>query len=168
MRYIFANVIAAGPIDWKAPLTAEGQPGIAECEMILADENCEIIESFADASGFCLARYSEHIGSGAIVVGHSVEFHHGALRAAMIPMGIDPHDGRVMTICTMLGLTGHAMKFNGRKGWPTFAEACHWAGVDRAATESAEDNARCLRLVFAQMQRQGIVPEPKVWKERNG
>jgi hypothetical protein len=168
-KFIFLNCIANGALDWKQPLTAEGQPGIADCFMIFEgdDDGPQITAELSGPSAANLNQYAEAIASGVIVVAHSAQYHVGHLRAVMIAMGIDPCDGRTMTLDTMFALTGHAEKFNGRKGWPTFSEACAWAGVDRAATESAEDNARCLRLVFAQMQRQGIVPEPKIWRERN-
>jgi hypothetical protein len=168
MRYIFVNCIAAGPIDWKQPMTAPNQPAIREAAMICTNEELEILwESVGELTAQSLAAYASAIGNSAIVVGHSVEYHHGHLRATMLPMGIETHDGRVQTMDTMFALTGVAPKANGRKGWPTFAEACAWAGVERAATESAEDNARCLRQVFGHMILHGIVPEPKVWKERH-
>ena len=85
----------------------------------------------------------------------------------MIPMGLDPRDGLVHTICTMFGLTGHVPKFNSRKGWPTFAECCHHLGIERASIETAEDNARCLVRVFQWMQKIGAEPVPKIWKDRN-
>jgi DNA polymerase III epsilon subunit-like protein len=163
-RYVFVSCIANGPVNWKASLTAEGQPGIADCHMIyVGDDEIEI----PDASAAALVRYSNLIGGGAIVVGHSVEFHAGILRAAMLAAGIDPHDGRVNTICTMLGLTGRVQKHNGRKGWPTFDEACEHFGVTRAGTETAEDNARCLAKIFAGMQTIGAVPQPRIWKDRH-
>lgn len=168
MRYIFVNVIAAGPINWKAPLTAPGQPGIREAFMIFTEsDNSVIITELDGTSSADFARYSEAIASGAIVVGHSVEYHHGHLRAEMIARGTDPCDGRVKTICSMLALTGHVPKFNNRKGWPTFVECCHHLGIERAGTESAEDNARCLARVFEWMEKIGAVPEPKTWRERN-
>lgn len=166
MGYIFVNCIAAGPIDWKRPLTALGQPEIREAFMILTAPDHGDLE-FDARSAAALNAYSNAIAKGFIVVGHSVEYHHGHLRATMIPMGIDPHDGRVHTICTMLGLTGHVPKRNGKKGWPTFDEACDFFCVTRAGTETAEDNARCLMQVFAGMLKIRDVPEPKTWKERN-
>ena len=167
-RYIFANCIAAGPINWKSPLTAEGQPEIAQAAMIGMDSKDESFHlEMTEPNAFNLNVYSDLIGAGAIVVGHSVEYHHGHFRATMIPKGIDPCDGRVQTICTMLALTGHVEKRNGRKGWPTFDEACDHFGVTRAGTESAQDNARCLMAVFAAMQRAGIEPTVRTWKERN-
>jgi DNA polymerase III epsilon subunit-like protein len=172
MRFIFANVIAAGQIDWKRPLTAAGQPPIQEAALIYTDENLDMLhEDVGELSGEILARYASAVGNGAIVVGHSVEYQHGHLRAAMIAAGLDPSDGRAQTICTMFGLTGHVPKQNGRKGWPSFGDVCHHYGITRAGRlgeESAEDNARCLREAFRTMVRLGIVPEPKVWKERNG
>jgi hypothetical protein len=168
MRYIFVNVIAAGLIDWKQPMTAPNQPAIREAAMICTNEELEIMwESVGELTAQSLAAYASAIGNGAIVVGHSVEYHAGHLRALLLARGLEPHDGRVNTICTMFSLIGHAPKADGRKGWPKFAEACAWAGVERAATESAEDNARCLRQVFGHMILHGIVPEAKVWKERH-
>jgi len=167
MRYIFVNCIAAGPVDWKKPLTAQGQPAIKECAMIGTDTEDESFRlEMTEPSGFNLNIYGELIASGAVVVGHSVDYHHGHLRATMIPMGLDPCDNRVKTVCTMMGLTGIAPKANGRRGWPTFSEACAWAGVERAAIERAEDNCRSLVQVFRAMERAGVVPEPKVWRER--
>ena len=167
-RYIFVNCIANGDIDWKSPLTAAHQPSIRDCHMIVQgdDNGPQIIEELAGTDGATLARYSERIAEGRIVVGHSVEYHHGHLRATMIPMGIAPHDGRVRTICTMLGLNGYVVKRNGKKGWPTFGEACEHFGITRATPETAEDNARCLKLVFEGMLRIRDMPEAKVWKER--
>lgn len=168
MRYIFANCIAAGPIDWKASLTAEHQPPIRECFILAQDTEDESFHLEMSApSAFNLRVYSDMIAAGAVVVGHSAESHHAHLRATMIPMGIDPVDGRVHTICSMFSLTGHVPKQNGRKGWPSFDDVCAHYGITRAGTESAEDNARCLLQVFQTMQRLGIVPEPKIWKERN-
>jgi hypothetical protein len=170
MRYIFTNVIAAGPINWKAPLTAPGQPEIADCFMIFAgdDEGLQITDELSGPSASNLCKYAATIGhADTVVVGHSVEYHHGHLRAAMIPMGLDPRDGLVRTICTMFALTGHVPKFNQRKGWPTFAECCHHLGIERAGTESAEDNARNLVKVFRWMEKISAVPEPKIWKDRN-
>ena len=167
MRYVFVNVIANGQVDFKSPYTAAHQPSIRECAMIGTDSYDDSFRlEITEPNAFNLNVYSNLIGDGAIVVGHSVEFHHGYLRAAMIAAGIDPHDGRVKTICTMLSLTGIAPKANGRRGWPTFGEACAWAGVERASRESAEDNARCLMQVFRAMEKAGVVPEPRVWKER--
>jgi hypothetical protein len=168
MRFVFVNCIAAGQIDWKAPLLAAHQPSIREAAMIYTDENLAIEhESVGELSGEELARYANAVANGAVVVGHSVEYQHGHLRAALIAAGLDPSDGRAQTICSMFGLTGLAPKANGRKGWPTFAEACEWACVERAATESAEDNARCLLMVFKNWMDCGPIPEPKIWKERN-
>lgn len=169
MRYVFVNCIAAGPINWKAPLTAPGQPGIREAFMIVRgdDDGPQIIAELDGTSSADLAKYSDLIASGYVVVGHSVEYHHGHLRAEMIARGTDPCDGRVKTICSMLALTGHVPKFNSRKGWPTFAECCHHLGIERAGTESAEDNARCLARVFEWMEKIGAVPEPKIWRERS-
>lgn len=171
MRYIFVNCIAAGQIDWKTPLTAAHQPSIRDCHMIVAgdDDGPQIIDELTGPSAANLARYSELIASGYIVVGHSVEYHAGHLRAAMIPNGLDPCDGRVKTICTMLSLTGHVTKRNGKKGWPTFDEACDHFQITRAGVETAADNARCLFQVFIGMQAIGAVPdEPKLWKDRYG
>ena len=169
MRYVFVNVIANGQVDFKSPYTAAHQPGIRECFMIFAgdDDGPQVTAELSGPTGFNLTKYSDMIGYGdVVVVGHSVEFHVGYLRAALISAGLDPHDGRVKTICSMMSLTGVAPKANGRRGWPTFGEACAWAGVERAATESAEDNARCLVQVFRAMQKAGAEPEPKIWKER--
>ena len=168
MQHIFAIVIADGPIDWKRSLTAEGQPGIRECFMIVQgdDDGPQVIAELDGPTATNLAQYSEYIARGYIVVGHSVEYHVGHLRATMIPMGIDPRDGLTRTICTMLGLTGHVPKFNGRRGWPTFAETCHHFGIERAGTETAQDNAICLARVFESATRAGIEFTPKTWKER--
>lgn len=169
MRYIFVNVIPAGSVDWKRPLTAEGQPSIRDAAMICANENLDVEWEYAgELTAQALAAYSSAVGVGRIIVGHSAEYHHGHLRAAMMAAGLDPADGRTNTICSMMALTGHVPKFNGRKGWPTFAETCAHYGIDRAGEESAEDNARCLMSVFANMQRFGLVPEPKIWRDRNG
>jgi DNA polymerase III epsilon subunit-like protein len=171
-RYIFVNVIANGQVDFKSPYTAAHQPSIKECFMMLTDEtddrpgDLRVITEISEPSAAALNWYSRWIGEGAIVVGHSVEFHHGYLRAAMIPLGIDPHDGRTRTICTMLGLTGHVPKRNGRKGWPSFDECCDFFGITRAGTETAEDNARCLMQVFNGMLKVRDVPEIRTWKER--
>ena len=168
MRFIFTNVIAAGQIDWKQPMTAPNQPAIREAFLIHTDAELETIgEGSPVERSDWLGAYSSAIGAGAIVVGHSVEYHHGHLRAAMLARGIDPHDGRVNTICTMFALTGHVPKQNGRKGWPSFGDVCTHYGITRAGEESAEDNARCLREAFRTMMLAGIVPEPKIWKERN-
>ncbi len=168
VQHIFANVIADGPIDWKRSLTAEGQPGIRECFMIVGDDNGpQIIDELDGPTATNLARYSEYIARGYIVVGHSVDYHHGHLRATMIPMGLDPRDGLTRTICTMLGLTGHVPKRNGRKGWPTFDEACDFFGITRAGVETAEDNARCLIQVFTGMLKVRDLPEVRTWKERS-
>lgn len=177
MRYIFVNCIAAGPIDWKRSLTAPNQPPIKDSFMILAEVGdmiageplgFESIDEWPAANAYNLNKYSNEIGSGAVIVGHSVDYHHGHLRATMLSVGVDLHDGRVKMLCTMLGLTGHVMKRNGRMGWPTFDEACHHFGITRAGEESAEDNARCLVQVFLGMvkMRDGILPEIKIWKER--
>ncbi len=162
-------MIANGTVDWKRPLTAEGQPGIRECHMIVQgdDDGPQVIEELSGTDATTLARYANLISNGYVVVGHSVHFHAGALRAAMIPWGIDPCDGRTKTICTMLQLTGHVPKFNGRRGWPTFGETCHHFGIDRADIESAEDNTRNLMRVFNSMMKMEIVPEPKIWRERS-
>jgi hypothetical protein len=168
-RYIFVNCISDGPIDWKRSLTAEGQPAIRECHMIVQgdDDGPQVIEELSGTDATTLARYANLISNGYVVVGHSVNFHAGALRAAMIPWGIDPCDGRTKTICTMLALTGHVTKRNGKKGWPTFDEACDFFCITRAGTETAEDNARCLMQVFRGMEKIGAVPEPLIWKDRN-
>jgi hypothetical protein len=166
MKLIFTNVIASGPVDWKAPLTAPHQPSIRECFLIVQDEGGTV--EIPEATPTALGQYATYLAKGYVVIGHSVEFHAGALRAAMIPWGIDPCDGRAQTICTMLSLTGRVPKRNGKKGWPTFDEACDFFGITRAGTESAEDNARCLALVFKGMEAIGAVPEPKIWKERHG
>lgn len=168
MQHIFTSVIAKGQVDFKTPLTAAHQPGIRECFMIVQgdDNGPQVIAELDGPTAANLAQYSEYIARGYVVVGHSVDYHHGHLRATMIPMGIDPRDGLTRTICTMLGLTGHAPKFNGRKGWPTFAEACHHFGITRASKETAEDNARCIAHVFQNMIRAGIVPDTRTWKER--
>lgn len=167
MRYIFLNVIANGAVDFKSPLIAAHQPSIREAFGILdnGDGSPPYELDLKDSAN--LNAYSEAIATGAIVVGHSVEYHHGHLRADMITRGTDPHDGRVKTICTMLGLTGHVTKRNGKKGWPTFDEACDHFQITRAGVETAEDNARCLMQVFRGMEAIGAVPaEPKIWKER--
>lgn len=137
--------------------------------MLIADpaKDFEITSELFDPTAENLSAYSRGIAAGWIVVGHSVEYHHGHLRAAMVPIGLDPRDGLTKTICTMMALTGHAIKANGRKGWPTFSEACSWAGVERAGTETADDNARCLLRVFRSMAKAGLVPEPKIWKDRS-
>lgn len=171
MRHIFVYCIAAGQVDFKSPYTAAHQPSIRECFMILTQEDLNgdlhMMEELSGPSAFNLNKYNEAIAhSDTVVVGHSVEYHHGHLRAAMIAAGIDPHDGRVKTICTMLSLTGIVPKANGRRGWPTFGEACAWAGVERASRETAEDNARALMQVFRAMEKAGVVPEPRIWKER--
>ena len=178
MRYIFINCIANGQIDWKTPLTAAHQPSIRECFMIVAGEiqngfghkDFDLLDEQAGPSATMLSRYAELIPYGdVIVVGHSVEYHHGHLRAAMIPNGLDPCDGRVKTICSMLSLTGHVTKRNGKKGWPTFDEACDFFQITRAGVETAADNARCLFQIFIGMQAIGAVPdEPKIWKDRWG
>ena len=168
-RYIFLNCIANGQVDFKSPLTAAHQPSIRECFMIVVgdDDGPQITDELSGPSGTMLSRYAELIRRGdVVVVGHSVEYHHGHLRAAMIPGGLDPCDGRVKTICTMLSLTGHVTKRNGKKGWPSFNEACDHFMITRAGTETAEDNARCLMQVFRGMEAIGAVPEPKIWKER--
>ncbi len=169
MRYVFLNVIADGAVNWKLPLTAPGQPGIREYFMIVRgdDDGPQVIDEFDGSSCVHLVRYAELVASGYVVVGHSVDYHAGHVRAELVSRGIDPHDGQVQTICTMLSLTGHVPKFNGKRGWPTFAEACHHFGIERAAVESAEDNCRNLARIFSAMERLGIVPEPKVWRERN-
>jgi hypothetical protein len=167
MRYVFINVIAAGQVDFKSPYTAAHQPSIRECAMIGTDSEDDSFRlEMTEPSGFNLNVYSNLIGAGAVVVGHSVEFHHGYLRAAMIPMGLDPCDNRVKTICTMLSLADVGVKSGGRKGWPKFQEACDYFHITRAGTESAEDNARCLLQVFRGMENIGVVPEVRVWKER--
>lgn len=169
-NYVFLNVIADGPVNWKSPLTAPGQPGIKDCFMILADEDDgpQITAELSGLDGANLVAYSNAVATGAVVVGHSVEYHHGHLRAEMISRGTDPCDGRVQTICTMLALTGHVQKRNGRRGWPTFDEACDHFLITRAATETAEDNARCLMQVWRGMQSAGIHPDARLWRERNG
>ena len=168
-RFVFVNCVAAGQIDWKTPLTAAHQPSIREAAMIVTKDGL-VAEEYAGPSATMLSRYAELIPYGdVIVVGHSVEYHVGHLRAAMIPNGLDPCDGRVKTICTMLSLTGHVTKRNGKKGWPTFAEACDHFQITRAGVETAADNARCLYQVFIGMQAIGAVPdEPKLWKDRYG
>lgn len=167
-KFIFLNVLANGAVDWTMSLTAQGQPPIGRYHAFIADSDCVVLEELSELSGVHLSRYASLIESGAIIVAHSAQYHAGHMRATMIPMGLDPADGRTSTICSMMALTGHVPKFNGRKGWPTFAEACAHYGIDRAGEESAEDNARCLMSVFANMQRLGIVPEPKIWKDRHG
>lgn len=166
MRYIFVNVIADGPVDWKHSLTARGQPGIADFFMI-AVQNGDVIRELGGTDSRILQTCSDLAGGGFVIVGHSVEYHWGHLRAEMISRGTDPCDGRVQTICTMLSLTGHVPKFNVRKGWPTFAECCHHLGIERANPQTAKDNARNLARVFEWMKKIGAVPEPKIWKERN-
>lgn len=168
MSYIFTNVIAAGPVDWKHPMTAPGQPGIADCHMIVGAEDGKVADELEGLTAVNLSRYATLIAMGFVVVGHSVEYHHGHLRAEMISRGLDPSDGRVQTVCTMFALTGHVPKFNQRKGWPTFAECCHHLGIERAGTETAADNARCLVQVFNWAEKIGAVPEPKIWKDRHG
>jgi hypothetical protein len=169
MRYIFTNVIAKGAVDFKSPFTAAHQPDIRECFMVYVDEDKPaqaFEESFtAEPTSQNLHKYAEAIASGWIVVGHSVSYHHGHLRAELIKRGSDPCDGRIKTICTMLGLAGRVPKFNGRNGWPSFAEVCHHYGITRAGTESAEDNARCLMQAFNSAEHAGIKFEPKIWKE---
>jgi DNA polymerase III epsilon subunit-like protein len=176
MKYIFINCIAAGPVDWKRSLTAPNQPPIKDCFMILAEVGqmlggeplgFESIDEWPAANAYNLNQYAEQTARGAIVVGHSVDYHHGHLRAKMLEIGTDPFDGRVKTMCTMLGLTGYVTKRNGRTGWPTFDEACDHFGITRAGEESAEDNARCLIQVFLGMLRaRENPPEVKIWQER--
>jgi len=170
MNHIFVNCIAAGQIDWKSPLTAAHQPSIRDCHMIVQgdDNGPTVIAELAGPSAENLNRYAEFLARGYIVVGHSVEYHHGHLRVAMMQAGIDPCDGRVNTICTMLGLVGVVPKFNGKRGWPKFDEVCHHYGLDRAGTETAEDNARVLARVFDIATRTGVEFEPKIWKDRHG
>jgi hypothetical protein len=164
MSYIFVNVIADGKVDWQKPLTAEGQPGIRECHMLVTDDDLTSLGEWSgSASG--LRAYNYAIAAGSIVVGHSVQYHHAHLRAIMIGMGIDPF-AKVHTLCTMLGLTGTVVKNNGKKGWPTFDEACNHFGVTRSGTESAEDNARCLLQVYRGMRTAGINPDTRIWKDR--
>lgn len=171
-RFIFTNVIAAGPIDWKKPMTAPMQPAVREAAMIYTDTELNVLhEDVGKVSGEALARFAGAVGKGAIVVGHSADYQFGHLRAVMLARGLDPSDGRALTICTMYGLTGHVPKQNGRKGWPSFGDVCAHYGITRAGPlgdESAEDNACCLREAFRTIIRLGIVPEPKIWKERNG
>lgn len=166
MKYIFANCIAAGPVDWKRPLTAPGQPGIREAFAIIQEGGKTIAELHDLPATSELGVLSHRVAQGFVVVGHSVEFHYGALRAAMIPWGIDPCDGRAKTVCTMLSLANCGVKRGGRNGWPSFQEACDYFQITRAGVETAEDNCRCLVQVFRGMEAIGVVPEPKIWKER--
>lgn len=168
MQHIFVSVIAKGQVDFKSPYTAAHQPAIKECFMIVQgdDNGPQVLMELDGPSATNLNHYSEYVARGYTVVGHSVEYHHGHLRATMIPMGIDPRDGLTKTICTMLGLTGHVQKRNGRRGWPSFDESCEHFGITRAGKETAEDNARCLAQMFQSMIRAGIEPDTRTWKER--
>lgn len=161
--YIFVNVIANGQVDFKSPYTAAHQPSIKEAFGIWVPEEGGPICDLDLMNSADLNLYSDETARGAVVVGHSVEFHHGYLRADMIRRGTDPRDGLVKTICTMLGLTGHVPKFNGRKGWPNFKEVCHHFGIERTTTETAEDNARCLKQAFEIAERAGVEFKPKTW-----
>lgn len=163
-HFIFINCIANGPVNWKLPLTGPGQPGVREAFMIVTHDG-EILDE-KPFGGEMLALYSHLLGQGFTAVGHSVDYHHGHLRAEMISRGTDPIDGRTKTICTMLGLTGHVPKRNGKKGWPTFDEACDFFCITRAGVETAEDNARCLAQVWRGMEAIGVEPETRIWKER--
>ena len=168
MSYLFTSVLADGDIDWKRSLTAKGQPGIAQLFVVVTDDDLNLLGEWTELSSSVLRYYSEAVASGSICVGHSVQYVYGHLRAEMIQRGTDPYDGRVKTLCTMLGLAGMFPKRNGRLGWPTFDESCDHFGITRAGTETAEDNARCLVQVFKGMERlrDGILPEVTIWKER--
>jgi hypothetical protein len=162
---IFLNVIADGKVDWEKPLTAEGQPPIRDSHWLVTDPDLMIIGEWPECTATALNAYNTALASRLVVVGHSVQYHHAHMRATMIGMGIDPFP-QVQTLCTMLGLTGTVVKNNGRKGWPTFDEACNHFVVTRSGTESAEDNARCLLQVYRNMRTAGINPDTKIWKDR--
>jgi hypothetical protein len=165
--FLFTSVIASGPVDWKQPMTAKGQPDISEMFVVETDNEYRICGEWSGPSASLLNIYSNAIGSGSVAVGHSIQYAYGHVRAAMIASGIDPRDGRTRTLCTMLGLASAGAKRGGRNGWPTFDEACDHFGITRAGVETAEDNCRCLLAVFRGMERAGIAVEPKIWRDRN-
>ena len=166
MSLLFTSDLSDGDIDWKRSLAAKGQPSIAQLFVVVTDDDLNPLGEWTEPSSSVLRCYSEAVASGSICVGHSVQYVYGHLRAEMIQRGTDPYDGRVKTVCTMLGLTGYVPKRNGRLGWPTFDESCDHFGITRAGEETAEDNARCLVQVFRGMLRIREMPEVKIWKER--
>lgn len=188
---IVIDTEGSGLFDFKKPADAEGQPRMAALTINVLDANdtrlsqhnflikpdgwvmhpdatavngltTEYLMEHGVPVAEALHAYFQFIDMGCFVIAFNAQHDCKTMRGEARRAGIDDRFEKTRNVCVMRKANGYILKANGKKGWPSLAEARDFLGIkhDKAHTSGAD--ADSAELIYRYLKAQGADLTPEV------